>query len=44
MCDALGHPVISLRRVQVGDIKLGDLPKGKWRFLDEKEINDIKNM
>lgn len=44
MCDALGHPVISLRRVQVGDIKLGDLPKGKWRFLDEKEIKHIKNM
>jgi 23S rRNA pseudouridine2605 synthase len=44
MCDALNHPVISLKRIQVGNIKLNDLPKGKWRFLDEKEIDHIKSM
>jgi pseudouridine synthase len=44
MCDALNHPVLSLKRIQVGNIKLNDLPKGKWRFLDEKEINHIKSI
>lgn len=44
MCDALNHPVISLKRIQIGNIKLNDLSKGKWRFLDEKEIDQIKSM
>lgn len=44
MCDALGHPVINLKRIQVGNIKLNNLAKGKWRFLDEEEIEYIKNM
>lgn len=44
MFDALNHPVLSLKRIQVGNIKLNDLPKGKWRFLDEKEISNIKSM
>jgi 23S rRNA pseudouridine2605 synthase len=44
MCEHIGHPVISLKRVQVGNIKLKDLPKGKWRFLDEEEIKHIRNM
>lgn len=44
MCDAIEHPVISLKRIQVGNIKLNNLNKGKWRFLDENEINYIKNM
>lgn len=44
MCDAIGHSVISLQRIQVGDIKLKDLHKGKWRFLSDEEITYIKNM
>ncbi|KZL91128.1 pseudouridine synthase [Clostridium magnum] len=44
MCDAIGHPVLSLQRVQIGNIKLNKLSKGKWRFLNEKEIIDIRNM
>jgi len=44
MCDAIGHPVVSLQRVQVGNIKLKDLSKGKWRYLDEEEIKHIKGM
>jgi pseudouridine synthase len=39
MCDAIGHPVISLKRVSVGKIKLGDLQIGKWRHLTEDEAN-----
>lgn len=25
MCDAIGHPVITLMRIAIGDIKLGNL-------------------
>jgi 23S rRNA pseudouridine2605 synthase len=44
MCEAINHPVITLKRVSVGSIKLGDLALGKWRYLDEKEmayLNDL---
>lgn len=42
MCDAIGHPVIALKRVSIGSLSLGNLPKGKWRLLNEKEIQYLK--
>jgi 23S rRNA pseudouridine2604 synthase len=38
MCELVGLEVLSLLRLRVGNIELGDLPEGKWRFLrsDEK--------
>lgn len=44
MCDAINHPVISLRRVLVGDISLGKLNEGKWRYLTNIEINYLKHL
>lgn len=41
MCSAIGHEVIHLKRVAVGDIILGNLPKGKWRHLNPVEINKL---
>ncbi|MCL2225933.1 MAG: rRNA pseudouridine synthase [Defluviitaleaceae bacterium] len=41
MCDAIGHPVKSLKRVSIGDVKLGDLPQGKWRHLTEGEKSNL---
>jgi len=38
MCEAIGHPVISLKRVAIGSVKLGDLQPGRWRYLTESEI------
>jgi len=38
MCEAIGHPVITLKRVEVGGIQLGDLPRGKWRHLTQQEV------
>lgn len=38
MCDAAGMSVTRLRRVQEGDLALGALPVGKWRYLTETEI------
>lgn len=44
MCSALNHPVESLKRVSIGEIKLGYLKKGQWRHLTEHEINYIKSL
>lgn len=41
MFDAVKFPVISLKRIQIGMLELGDLPLGKWRFLTDKEINSL---
>jgi pseudouridine synthase len=39
MLQIVGHRVIHLKRIEQGPLKLGDLPVGKWRALDKKEIN-----
>ena len=39
--EVLGHEVEHLRRVQIGTIKLGELPPGKWRILTESEIKSL---
>jgi len=38
MFEAIGHPVIRLRRMRYGPIELGDLPPGGWRDLHRDEI------
>jgi len=37
MCEAIGHKIITLKRVEVGGLLLGNLAKGKWRHLTPKE-------
>jgi 23S rRNA pseudouridine2605 synthase len=44
MCDAVGHPVLSLRRESVGKIRLGSLKEGKWRYLTDSELNYLNNL
>lgn len=39
--EVLGHEVVQLRRVQIGSIKLGELPVGKWRVLTPAEIQSL---
>ena len=39
--EAQGFKVAHLRRTQIGRIKLGDLPVGKWRTLTEPEIKSL---
>jgi len=36
---ALNFDVLRLIRVQIGHLKLGDLPKGAWRVLEKSEIS-----
>jgi 23S rRNA pseudouridine2604 synthase len=33
MCEAVGLKVTGLRRVRIGNVMLGDLPVGQWRYL-----------
>jgi 23S rRNA pseudouridine2605 synthase len=42
MCEAVGHPVVSLQRVAVGGLVLGDLPPGSHRRLSEGEVQALK--
>ncbi len=44
MCDYIGHPVIKLKRVAIGHIKLDGLEEGKWRYLNKEEIEYLKNI
>ena len=42
MVEAVGHQVVSLKRVRFGPILLGDLPSGMWRKLTEAEIAKLR--
>lgn len=41
MCLAAGMTVTRLRRIQEGTLRLGTLPRGKWRELTAQEIADL---
>jgi len=42
MCEKINHPVISLKRVSIGKIKLNNLEIGTWRFLTEEEVEYLR--
>jgi 23S rRNA pseudouridine2605 synthase len=42
MCEAVGHPVQTLRRTRVGPISDRRLKPGDWRELKEDEIAALK--
>ena len=39
MCEAAGLVVKRLSRISIGNLKLNNLPVGKWRFLEKEEID-----
>ena len=39
MCEAAGLKVLRLQRLAIGDLRLGDLPLGKWRELTPEEVH-----
>ena len=42
MCETAGMHVTRLKRIGEGNLRLGELPLGKWRYLAEDEIRLLK--
>jgi 23S rRNA pseudouridine2605 synthase len=42
MCARIGLHVARLQRIQEDTLLLGDLPPGKWRYLTDRELQEIK--
>jgi 23S rRNA pseudouridine2605 synthase len=43
MCAAVGHPVVALRRVAFGPLRLGDLEPGRHRRLTAAEVQRLRD-
>lgn len=41
MCEEIGHKVVSLHRQSIGNLDLGNLKEGEWRYLKKNEIEDL---
>jgi 23S rRNA pseudouridine2605 synthase len=44
MAARIGHKVLSLRRIAMGPLRLGDLPKGAYRELTTKEVKMLREL
>ena len=44
MCEAINHPVKKLKRVSIGEIELGGLEIGNWRYLNEEELDFLNSL
>lgn len=44
MCEAIGHPVLHLRRMRIGFIELNGLKPGEFRHLEEQEVKKLKQL
>lgn len=44
MCEAINHPIKKLKRISIGEIQLGGLEVGEWRYLDHEEMEYIKSL
>ena len=44
MFETVGKNVDFLKRIKIGDLKLGGLSRGAYRYLTPKEISYLKNL
>lgn len=44
MCETAGMKVLRLKRIREGDLSLGDLASGKWRYLSSEEIQMLSSV
>ncbi len=44
MCEAVGLDVLRLKRTEIAGVKLGMLPRGSWRPLNEKEMRRLTSI
>ena len=42
MFELVGHPVTKLKRTRVGPVELGDLPRGRWRYLTQDQLRALR--
>lgn len=42
MCKAVGLPLTALKRLQQGPIRLGNLERGRWRYLTRTELERLE--
>ena len=42
MCEQVGLKIVMLKRISIGEVKLGDLRPGKWRYLTKTQIDSLK--
>ena len=43
MFDSIGHPILSLKRIRMGNLTLGDLEEGKSRELSIQEVKTLRS-
>ena len=44
MFEAVGKEVVYLKRIAIGDLRLGGLARGKYRFLTDREVEYLKRL
>ncbi|MCS6814355.1 MAG: rRNA pseudouridine synthase [Cyanobacteria bacterium] len=44
VAELLGHPVVSLHRVAIGNLQLGNLPVGQYRVLTPTDIKSLRSL
>lgn len=43
MCQTQSLRILSLRRIAIGDLELGNLAPGQWRYLTRSQVQYLKN-
>jgi len=44
MFEKVGHPVVKLKRIKVGNLEIGNLEPGKYRRLTPQEVEELKSL
>ncbi len=44
MIESLGRRVVFLKRVAIGNLKLGGLSRSEWRYLNDREVAYLKSL
>ena len=44
MCQHLGYRVKKLKRIRIMNVKLKDIPEGRWRYLTKDEIKKLRGL
>ena len=44
MCERINHPIKKLKRVALGELEIGGLNLGNWRYLNEEEIEYLNKL